>query len=84
MFTNSDKDNTAVCLYKSFCYEKRNNNYLLSDTSTYTQLTKNPLKDLQSNTSKMLKYFNHNDFFKYKYHNNQLTLTDSSITKCYG
>ena len=56
---------------------------LLSNTSTYIPITKNPLKKLQSNTSNILKRLNDNEFLKYKFHNNQL-LTNTVLAKCYG
>ena len=35
-------------------------------------------------TSNILKRLNDNEFFKYKLHNNQLTLTNIVLAKCYG
>ena len=57
---------------------------LLLNTSTYIPITRNPFKKLQSSTSNILKRLNDNDFFKYKFHNNQLTLTNTVLAKCYG
>ena len=56
---------------------------LLSDT-TYIPMQKNPLKKLQDNTHKVLKGLNDNNFLKHKFHNNQLTLTNTVLVKCYG
>ena len=57
---------------------------LLSDRNTYIPIKKNPIKKLQSNTSKILKELNDNEFLKFKYHNNQLTLTNTVLAKGYG
>ena len=57
---------------------------LISNTSTYIPITRNPLKKLQSSTSNILKRLNDNEFLKYKFHNNQLTLTNTVLAKCYG
>ena len=59
-------------------------NNLLSDTSTYISIDKNPLEKLQEKTSKILKNLNENKFLKQKYHKNQLTLTSTVLPKCYG
>ena len=58
-------------------------NNLLSDTSTYISIDKNPLKKLQEKTSKILKNLNGNEFLKEKYRNNQLTLTSTVLPMCY-
>ena len=42
------------------------------------------MKKLQTSTSNILKRLNDNLFLKYKFHNNQLTLTNTVIAKCYG
>ena len=57
---------------------------LLSNTSTYIPITKNPFKNLQSSTSNILKRLNDNDFSKYKFHSNQLTLTNTVLAESYG
>ena len=57
---------------------------LLSDKNTYIPVLKNPLKKLQINTSKILKELNDNNFLKPKYHNNQLTLTNTVSGKGHG
>ena len=80
-FTNADKGNLTVCLKKSTYNTKMTD--LLSNTSTYISITRNPLKKLQSSTSNILKRLNDNEFLKYKFHNNQLTLTNTVLTKCY-
>ena len=67
-FTKADKGNVTVCLKESEYIIKMNN--LLSDTSTYISIDKNPLRKLQEKTSKILKIFNDNEFLKQKYHNN--------------
>ena len=57
---------------------------MLSDASTYTSFQKNLLKKLQDNTLKVLKGLNDNNFWKYKFHNNQFALTNIVLAKCYG
>ena len=57
---------------------------LLSDTNTYQTVNKNPLDSLQRNASKILKSLNKNEFLHKKFYNNQLTLTDTVLAKCYG
>ena len=57
---------------------------LLSDASFYTPIETNPLKKLQDNTHKVLKGFNDNNFLKHKFHNNQLTLTNTVLAKYNG
>ena len=39
---------------------------------------------MQDNTHKVLKGLNDNNFLKHKFHNNQLTLTNIGLAKCYG
>ena len=56
---------------------------LLSNTSIYIPITRNPLKKLQSSTFNILKRLIDNGFLKYKFHNNQLTLTNTVLAKCY-
>jgi hypothetical protein len=51
--TRSDKGNSVVVMNTTDYVSKLNN--LLSDDSTYSQLTKNPLKIWQQNYNKMLK-----------------------------
>lgn len=50
-FTNSNKGNTTVCMYKSVYYEKMSD--LLNDSCTYKLVKSNPLNKLQSNTNKL-------------------------------
>ena len=57
---------------------------LLLNTSTYIPITRNPFKKLQCSTSNILNRLNDNDYLKYKVHNNQLTLTNTVLAKCYG
>ena len=79
-FTNADKGNLTVCLKKSTYDTKMTD--LLSNTSTYIPITRNPFKNLQSSTSNILKRLSDNDFLKYKFYNNQLTLTNTVLAKC--
>lgn len=39
---------------------------------------------INSITYKTLKHLNENDFLKHKFHNNQLTIINISLAKCYG
>ena len=57
---------------------------LLSNTSTFIPITRNPLKKLQTSTFNILKRLNDNNFLKHKFHNNHLTLTNTVLAKCYG
>lgn len=57
---------------------------LFSDLSTYKVITRNPLSKLQSNTHKILKDLNDNKFLNYQFHNNQLTMTNTTLPKGYG
>ena len=82
LFTRADKGNVTVCLNKSDFQTKILE--LLSDTNTYQTVNKNPLDSLQRNASKILKSLNKNEFLQQKFHNNQLTLTDTVFAKCYG
>ena len=66
-FTKANKGNVTVCVKKSEYIIKMNN--LLSVTSTYISIDKNPLKKLQEKTSKILKNLNENEFLNQKYHN---------------
>ena len=54
---------------------------LLSNIFTHIPKTKNPLKKLQYSTYKILKRLNDNGFLKYKFHNNQLTLTNTVLAE---
>ena len=82
MFTTSDKGNVTVCLYKADYNEKMLK--LLSDGTTYENVKKNPLKKLQTDTSKILKNLNNNNYLHTKFHNNALTFTNTTLAKCYG
>ena len=57
---------------------------LLSNTSIYIPIKRNPLNKLPNSTSNILKRFNDNEFLKYKFHNKQLTLTNTVLAKCYS
>ena len=81
-FINADKSNLTVCLKKSTYNTKMTD--LLSNTSIYIPITRNPFKKLQSSTSNILKRLNDNGFLIYKFHNNHLTLTNTILAKCYG
>ena len=81
-FITAGKGNLTVCLKKSTYNTKVTD--LLSNTFTYIRITRNPSKKLRSSTSNILKRLNDNDFLKYKFYNNQLTLTNTALAKCYG
>ena len=57
---------------------------LLSGNNAYEKIKKNPLDSLIKQTSKILKSLNSNEFLHKRFQNNQLTLTDPVIAKCYG
>ena len=57
---------------------------LLSDTTTYEIIKKNPLKKLQTDTSTILKNLNDNNYLRTKFHNNALSCTNTTLAKCYG
>lgn len=48
---------------------------LLSDQSTYKVINRDPLTELQCYTYEILKNLNDYDFSKYKFQNDQLTMT---------
>ena len=83
-FTHADKGNLTVCLNK-IDYTKKMDT-LFSDPNTYTILSpaKNHLKKLQTSVHKILKRFNENEYLGRKYHNNELTQTDTCLAKGYG
>ena len=56
----------------------------LSNTFTYIPIKGNPFKKLQNSISSILKRLNSNDFLKYKFHNNQLTLTNTVLLYMIG
>ena len=82
MFTTSDQGNVTVCLEKTEYHEKMLK--LLSDTTTYENIKKNPLKKLQTNTSTILKNLNNNNYLRTKFHNISLSCTNTTLAKCYG
>ena len=81
-FTNSDKGNMTVAL-QNFDYFKEMDD-LLNDTSTYTKLDHNPLKDLRTATKDFLTIWNVNGFLQKEYHKYSLTQTDTVLPKLYG
>ena len=81
-FTTSDKGNVTVCLSKTEYNEKMQ--LLLSDTTVYEKIKKNPLKKLQLDTSTILKNLNNNDYLCTKFHNNSLSCSNTTLAKCYG
>ena len=81
MFTTSDQGNVTVCLQKTEYHAKMLK--LLSDTTTYETIKKNPFKKLQTNTSTSLKNLNNNNYLRTKFHNNSLSCTNTTLAKCY-
>ena len=71
-------------MYKDVYIEKANE--LLLDTSTYEIIKRNKtlLKKLQNSCSQILKRWNNCDYLDRSYHNNDLTMTDTVMSKFYG
>ena len=82
LYTMADKGSVTVAITRDSYISKMND--LLSDNSNYEQVKKNPLPNLQIKIKNVMKRWNDNNFFSKKYHNNELTQTNTNIPKIYG
>lgn len=85
-FTNADKGNLTVCLYRSEYNAKMNE--LLSDENFYKVIKKKKrrpfLRKLQLEVYRRLKKLNDGNCLKRKYLDVQLTQTDTVLARMYG
>ena len=81
-FTHADKGNQTICM-NVLDYQRKMID-LLNDQKTYIILRKNPLPKLKTYVHKLLTRLNNNGYLQKKYHNNQLTQTNTVLPRAYG
>lgn len=82
IFTVADKGNVTVALDRTEYLQKIES--MLSDNNTYKKIIRDPLPKLKNRAYTILKHLNNNNLFYKKFNDNELTQTNTNLSKIYG